>query len=126
MMINTLRLLSGASAVALVSFASARHATLTRTEPPVEGHIASAPAALRLWFSEAPEVVFTRLTLTDSSGAAVKLDKVEKGDTKLEIRSKVAGPMHAGRYVVTWRTAGPDGHATAGKFAFRVDSSRAR
>jgi methionine-rich copper-binding protein CopC len=102
------------------------HAALTRADPAIDGHTAVIPAAVRLWFSESPEVVFTRLTLSDSSGAPVKLGKVESGDTKLEIRAKIAGTMHAGRYVVNWRTAGADGHATAGHFTFTVDLPRPR
>jgi copper resistance protein C len=97
------------------------HATLTRAEPAVDGHTAASPARLRLWFSEAPEVVFSRVTMSDSAGTAVKLGPVERGDTKMEIRAKVIAPLHAGRYAVVWRTAGADGHATTGTFKFVID-----
>lgn len=97
------------------------HAKLTRAEPAVDSRTAAPPTRLRLWFSEAPEVVFTRLTLSDSGGAPVKLGAVERGDMKLEIRAKIVAPMHTGRYVVNWRTAGPDGHATSGAFSFTVE-----
>ncbi|MGH7619840.1 MAG: copper resistance CopC family protein [Gemmatimonadaceae bacterium] len=121
---NSLRSIMAALVVTFVAPAAPPHAALTRAEPAVGGHTATAPKVLRLWFSEAPEVLFTRLALSDSSGVAVTLGKVQKGDTKLEIRSKIAGPMHAGRYAVTWRTAAADGHATSGTFAFTVDASR--
>src|SRR5437868_6645548 len=89
-------------ALALLFAPSSRvpHATLTRAEPAVDGHTASSPARLRLWFSEAPEVVFSRVTLSDSAGTAIKLGPVERGDTKLEIRAKITAPLHAGRYAV--------------------------
>jgi methionine-rich copper-binding protein CopC len=120
-----MRLLEAGAALALsLLFAPgsrAPHASLTRAEPAVDSHTAVSPARVRLWFSEAPEVVFTRLTLNDSTGSAVTLGGVEHGDTKLEIRAKIAAPLHAGRYVVTWRTAGPDGQATTGTFKFTID-----
>jgi methionine-rich copper-binding protein CopC len=100
------------------------HARLTRAEPAVDGHVTPAPTLLRLWFSEAPEVVFSKVTLTDSTGNDVKLGAIARGDTKLEIRAKIATALSVGRYTVNWRTAGPDGHATSGAFRFTVDAPR--
>jgi methionine-rich copper-binding protein CopC len=102
------------------------HAWLKRAEPAIDGRTAVPPTKLRLWFSEAPEVAFSRLTLTDSAGTPVKLGAVERGDTKLEIRANIAAPMRRGRYVVNWSTAGPDGHPTSGAFSFTVNSRAAR
>jgi methionine-rich copper-binding protein CopC len=104
----------------LVPRALDAHAMLTRAEPGVDGHVTTIPARLRLWFSEAPEIAFTTLTLADSGGGSIALGKVEKGDTKLEIRAPVAAKLARGRYTVSWRTAGPDGHATSGTFRFTV------
>ena len=33
----------------------------------------------------------------------------------------LAAPLPSGAYVVSWRTAGPDGHPISGEFGFRVD-----
>jgi len=98
------------------------HARLTRADPAPNGHTAVVPTRLRLWFSESPEIAFTQVTLSDSARHAIKLGKVERGDTKLEVRAAVAGALHPGRYTVNWRTAAADGHPTSGAFTFTIDT----
>ncbi len=98
------------------------HARLTRAEPAAGAHTPAAPTRLRLWFSEEPEVLFSRLSLSDSTGHTVKLGAIERGETRLEIRAKIDEPVRAGRYTVNWRTAGSDGHPTSGAFVFIVDA----
>jgi len=100
------------------------HAMLTRAEPAVDGRVTTSPARLRLWFSEAPEIAFTKLTLADSAGGSIALGKIERGDTKLEIRAPIATKLALGRYTVNWRTAAADGHPTSGTFKFTVVAPR--
>jgi methionine-rich copper-binding protein CopC len=121
MMLTFIRSTAFLAALGVLSPAAASmHATLTRAEPPVDGRTTTPPTRLRLWFSESPELPFTTLTLADSAGKVVKLGGIEHGDTQLEIRAKIAATLYAGRYTVKWRTAGPDGHATTGTFAFTI------
>ncbi len=125
MMLTSVRSAVFLSAIATMRpIAPAMHATLTRAEPPIDGRVTTIPTRLRLWYSESPELPFTTLVLADSTGKVVKLGGIEHGDTKLEIRAKIATTLFAGRYTVKWRTAGPDGHATAGTFAFTIDPPR--
>ncbi|HEX9017235.1 MAG TPA: copper resistance CopC family protein, partial [Chloroflexota bacterium] len=53
------------------SIASA-HANLVNSDPPENAVIASTPSELRLWFSEAPEPVFSEVRLLDASGQPVQ------------------------------------------------------
>jgi putative copper export protein/methionine-rich copper-binding protein CopC len=94
------------------------HARLTRSEPAANARLEVAPTVIRLWFSESPELSLSSITLEDSSGAAIHLGAVRRGDTTLAIEVTILDTLKAGRYTVGWRVAGSDGHPTSGSFAF--------
>src|SRR5690349_11417243 len=60
-------------ALLLLPIALLAHAHLKRSDPAAQARLATAPASLRLWFSERPELAFTRIRLraADSSDVAV-------------------------------------------------------
>ena len=97
------------------------HAHLRKSEPSANARLASAPRYLRFWFSEAPELSLTTVTLLDAGGKAVTLSAPQRDrDGALAVRVEVAGTVAPGRYTVRWRTAGADGHPSNGTFAFVV------
>jgi methionine-rich copper-binding protein CopC/putative copper export protein len=104
------------------------HARLVRSTPAANATLATAPSELDLFFSEAPELTFTKIELTDPAGHSIAL-----GDPKslpaMGVRVAISGALAAGKYTVSWRTAASDGHTSSGKFNFIVaksaDSSRA-
>lgn len=100
------------------------HAHLVRSSPAEHASLTSVPTSLALWFSEKPEIKFTAVQLTDSSGAAVALGAVAAAESN-GITVPIAGAMKPGRYMVAWRTAASDGHATSGKFDFSIAPSAA-
>jgi putative copper export protein/methionine-rich copper-binding protein CopC len=118
-------------AIALVAVAVMRpaiawaHARLTRSDPAANSRLASSPTAIRLWFSEAPELAMTHLTLEDSAGKLADVGPVERAESKLAIEAKLRTPLAPGRYVLSWRTAAADGHPSQGRFRFVVLSSAA-
>ena len=80
-----------------------------------------APRAIRLWFSEEPELSFTMVRLSDSAGVAVSLGPfVHDVDGALSMRTVMAGALHHGVYTITWKTAATDGRPSQGTFSFRV------
>src|SRR5512140_1115707 len=81
------------------------HAQLRKSEPAASSTLLVAPSEVRLWFSEAPELAMTRLSLKDSTGAVIELGTVERGDSKLSLRARVIGAVAPGRYTITWSTA---------------------
>jgi len=83
--------------------------------------VSTPPTALRLWFSERPELRFSSLELVDSAGVAVSLGDLTAGDS-MSIVASIKQPLRGGRYSVAWRTAAADGHATSGRFTFIVVS----
>lgn len=97
------------------------HLHLVRSEPAANDTVATAPAAVKFWFSERPELAITTVKVTSSTGEAVKLapltvDAGANGPLVAGIR----GPIEKGTYMVTWRTTATDGHPASGKFDFVV------
>lgn len=116
---------SGAlAAVLLVSgVALSAHLKVEKTFPESDATVTSAPDRLQVWFSQAPTVPVSSLTLEGPDGK-VTVGKAAAGkvDGKLD-RSLVApitGTITAGKYTVTWKTSGSDGHIQTGTFDFLV------
>lgn len=101
------------------------HAHLRKSNP-AAGTVSAAPRAIRLWFTEEPELSLTLVRLTDSTGTAVILGTpTHDVDGALSVRLAVASALHAGSWTVTWRTAALDGHPSNGAFTFRVVANAA-
>ncbi len=85
--------------------ASARHLHLERSEPKANDTVASAPAAVRLWFSEQPELAVTTIRLTAAGGTPVSLAPLTRdtGATAPVVAPLRAHPA-AGAYTVFWRS----------------------
>lgn len=98
----------------------ARHNRLVRAEPGVDSTVAKSPAQVRLWFKEPPEVAVSSIKLTDAAAKAFATGEVKATDDKLSIAVAVTAPLPAGKYTVTWKTAGTDGHVIRGSFGFTV------
>lgn len=96
------------------------HAHLKRSDPAAGARVAP-PTVIRLWFTEAPELVETRVTLVDSAGTVVPLGAVERdADGPLALRVRLPAPLAPGSYRVRWSTAAADGHPSNGSFAFAI------
>lgn len=100
---------------------SSAHLHLLRSSPAANDTVATAPAAIKFWFSERPELAITMVKLTSSAGTPVQLaplavDTGANGPLVAAVRGQIA----AGTYTVTWRTTATDGHPANGKFDFVV------
>ena len=104
----------------LIPSAALAHGGLRSSIPARGAHLSTAPGEIRLDFSEAAELTFTRLDLVGPDGP-VRLGKLSfvAGDRRAVIRP-VEGPLVAGQYTVTWQVAGADGHPVRGKFGFSI------
>jgi copper transport protein len=96
------------------------HARLTRSDPAAKAQLSVVPSIIRLWFSEAPELALSSITLKDSAGTVVPLGQVTPDTSKLGLRATINGPLKPGRYTVTWRVAASDGHPLSGSYSFVV------
>src|SRR5215218_1517018 len=100
---------------------SAFHLRLVSSDPAADATLSAPPAALRLTFSEAPELAVTSVRLRGPGDRAVALGRLvrARGDRATVVATPRA-PLGHGRYALTWRTMSRDGHAMHGTFHFAV------
>jgi len=96
------------------------HVFLEHSNPAVGGKIHSAPAAVRICFTEPIEPAFSSIQVFDATGK-----QVDKKDTHsdrsnrslLQISLPRLGP---GTYKVVWGVVSVDTHVTKGDFRFQI------
>jgi methionine-rich copper-binding protein CopC len=111
----------GPAALLLLAAATAgAHAFLDHADPRVGSKIKSAPAQVRLWFTQQLEPAFSTVRVLDAAGRQVdKQDaRVDPGKPDLLIVS--LPPLGPGTYKVVWRVLSVDTHVTEGDFTFTV------
>ena len=123
----------GAAAIALclafspcVSYGAGRallHATLLRSTPAANTHVAKLPETIRLVFSEQVVPELSHVTLVGPDAKAVVLPIATDPHDVHTLVGRV-GPSSAGRYKVIWHVLSADGHAVGGTFEFTVDAGR--
>lgn len=98
------------------------HLKLTRTLPAADSTVQQAPKQLELWFTEAPELAMTKVSLANAAGTSVAVGKVASGGNASapSVVVPITGAMAAGKYTVTWRAASRDGHPMNGAFNFSI------
>jgi methionine-rich copper-binding protein CopC len=110
--------------LALSAWRAPFHLHLLKSAPAPNATMTAAPEAIRLWFSQPPELAVTSVKVTGPGSAAVALAPLAGGDSALVV-APVKGKMAAGAYTVTWRTMAKDGHVARGTFAFTVNARSA-
>ena len=103
--------------VASVATAAA-HMAVQKTTPEADAVLSESPQHIRMWFTQSPDPVISRLTL-EGAGGAVALGDTEVRDDR-SLVAMLPSKLVAGAYTVRWRTAGDDGHTQRGEFAFTV------
>jgi methionine-rich copper-binding protein CopC len=98
------------------------HNKLLKTAPAAGAALNTPPARVEMWFAEKPDLTVTKIEVKGSAGA------VETGPAHANATNSIAadfkGKLANGRYVVSWQTAGDDGHVAKGDFAFSVKSAQ--
>lgn len=106
-----------AATIVLIAPSLARaHAMLERAEPRVGSTVPSAPAQIRLVFSQALEGAFTMVGVTDPAGRPAG-GKARVSGSEIVVPLKGGGP---GVYRVKWKVLSKDTHATEGNYSFTV------
>jgi methionine-rich copper-binding protein CopC len=100
---------------------SAFHLALKRSDPAKDSVVTKAPTAIRLWFTQKPEMAVTTISLLDAKAAKVEVapPRLDAAD-ETEVMVDVKGNVKPGVYTVHWKTSSRDGHAIHGEFAFTV------
>lgn len=104
-----------------IPIAAFAHAHLKASTPSAGAHLNEVPREIRLDFSEAPELTFTKVELVDAAGQRVSVSAVRyTTDSRRSVVVSVQGVMVAGDYTVVWQVAGDDGHPVRDQFKFVV------
>lgn len=121
----------GAAAIALctalpplVSYGAGRalfHATLLRSTPAANSHVAKLPETIRLVFSEQVVPELSHVTLVGPDARQVVLPVATDPHDVHTLVGRV-GPSPAGRYEVIWHVLSADGHPVGGTFEFTADA----
>src|SRR3954467_1751321 len=102
------------------------HAHLRRREPAANARLASPPSAIRLWFTERPELAFTPVRLRALGSTEIALGTTARmTDDAMGVTVPIASSLRPGKYTVLWRTAAADGHASSGSFGFELTGAAA-
>ncbi len=110
-------------ALAFLPLAGFLHNHLVKSSPEAGARLEQAPAELKLWFAEKPEVAFTSVTLMKADSSRIATIRAVAADDTMAVTIPLAGTALApGRYLVGWRTASRDGHAVRGTFGFSIIS----
>ena len=108
------------AAAAHVSGAALAHAFLDHALPAVGATVAQAPTELTLWYTQALEMAFTGVEVTNAAGQRVDTGQATldpKDPQELHVPLK---PLQPGEYKVTWHALSVDTHRTTGDFSFTV------
>ena len=102
------------------------HTELESSEPEDGSVVEAPPTAITLTFTTEVQLAPSSVTVwsADTYGGAVPAGRLAHlaDDRRDVLVLPLRRPPAPGGYVVAWTTAGPDGHAVAGEFGFRVDS----
>ncbi len=109
-----------AMAAAAVALSAHSHALLDHAEPRVGSVVQTAPAELRIWFTQELEPAFSTAEVTDAAGHRVDAGHAQvDGHDPLLLRVPLA-KLGPGAYTAIWRAVSVDTHVTQGRFTFRV------
>ncbi len=120
--------LAACAGVARAATRALLHATLLRSSPAANSHLAKAPESIRLVFSERIVPELSQITLGQPDGGATQLALGTDAHDVHILVGTVVGSLPSGRYKIAWHVVAADGHPSAGAFDFSIevqtDSSR--
>jgi len=109
--------------ILVTGVALSAHLKVEKTFPETDATVTATPDHLQVWFSQAPTVPVSSFTLEGPDGK-VTMGKAVAGKVKGKSDRSIVAPIKdtitAGKYTVTWKTSGSDGHIQTGTFDFIV------
>jgi len=111
---------AGLGALVVLGTAAMFHNHLVKSSPTAGEALKASPSEVRLWFNEPPEIAFTSVTLLTADSTKIMTIKAVKTADSMVATAPLASPLKPGSYLITWRTAGNDGHAIRGTYGFSI------
>jgi copper resistance protein C len=99
-----------------------RHLRLEKSAPMADSTVSVAPAAIKLWFSEAVELPLTRVRLEGADAKPVTVARPALGSKEegTPVVVAISGTLAPGAYTVHWSTSSRDGHVVRDSFRFTL------
>ena len=115
-----MRLLLLVAALLVAPSSEWAHAFPDHSDPRVGHSLDAPPPAVRIWFDDAIEPVFSTIRVESADK-----QRVDKGDGRIDPKDPTLlevslSPLPPGRYHVFWSVIARDGHRTEGDFPFRI------
>ena len=104
----------------LHAYPACAHAFLDRAQPAVGATIDTAPAEVRIWFTEKLEPALSSIRVFDDGGKEIDKRDTHAGKDSRSVLEVSLPPLTAGKYKVVWRAISEDTHVTTGNFTFRI------
>ena len=111
-----------ASGVLLAPDSASAHASVDISTPADRSTLPQAPTEVRIRFTEAIELAFSRITVKSSSGKTVSrgvLRQPAPNTLTLDLN-----PLEPGTYRIEWRVLSVDAHVTHGVLRFTIAPRR--
>lgn len=100
------------------------HLSVVRTVPADASNVPVSPERMQVWFNQQPSPRISRLELRGPNEQEVEIGKLEVHTEDRSISAAVTAPLPPGKYAVTWRSAGDDGHVMRGTYTFFVEPAK--
>jgi copper resistance protein C len=114
------KLLLTACTLLLLIQGSRAHAFIDHAEPAVGSQIHSAPAQVKIWFTEKLEPALSKIQVFDASGREVDKHDVKIDQSNPALLTVSLPELKPGKYKVGWRAVSVDTHVTTGNFTFEI------
>jgi methionine-rich copper-binding protein CopC len=108
-----------ALAAAVWPGAASAHAFPTSENPPAGAELSKSPRSVRIHFDSPIEPDFSKLAVTDSSGAS-EIQGTFTVDSTHRYLAAGLKSLSPGDYSVRWSVVAEDGHRTEGTYTFTV------
>jgi methionine-rich copper-binding protein CopC len=96
------------------------HASLVRSSPARRATLTTAPDRVQLWFNEAVEAKFSRVSVLDASGQPVDLADAHVDPEDPKRLTVGLRPLGRGTYRIRFRVLSVDGHVVESEFPFTL------
>jgi copper resistance protein C len=96
------------------------HAFLDHAQPAVGSQIHSAPAQVKIWFTEKLEPALSKIQVFNASGQEVDKRDVKINKSNAAVLTVSLPELKPGKYKVVWHAVSVDTHVTTGNFTFEL------
>jgi methionine-rich copper-binding protein CopC len=96
------------------------HFEVSKSSPSNNQTVTESPKKIQIWFSQVPVEAVSQMKLAGADKTEIALGKVVADKATKSLSADITAALKPGAYVVSWRSAGDDGHVQNGELKFTV------